>query len=47
MLGEGWYRGNFGEKTKRKPSGKQLSLLVQLQINYTDGTSQTVISDEN
>ncbi len=47
MLGEGWYRGNLGEKTKRIPYGKQLALLLQIQINYTDGTNQTVISDEN
>lgn len=43
LLGEGWYDG----KISRGKKGNQQALLVQVQINFTDGTSQTIISDKN
>jgi len=47
MLSEGWYRGRLGWKKNRKVSAKQLALLVQIQVNYTDGTSQIIITDKD
>ena len=44
MLGSGWYRGILGER--KNNYGKDLSLLLQLNIIYEDGTSETVLSDE-
>jgi len=44
MLGDGWYSGSvgwFGDKLY----GDRPQLLTELRIDYTDGTSQTVVSD--
>jgi alpha-L-rhamnosidase len=45
-LGSGWYRGFIGFSGQKNFYGKQLALLFQLQIIYTDGSSDLVISDE-
>lgn len=47
IVGDGWYRGNIGFRGQRAYFGDRLALIVQLQINYTDGTSETIVSDEN
>jgi len=44
MVGDGWYRGHL-DKWKNI-WGKDLALLFQLELNYTDGTKETVGSDE-
>ncbi len=46
ILGDGWYRGNIGWQDQRNYYGNQLALLVQLKIEYTDGTSETIGSDK-
>ncbi|HLN73431.1 MAG TPA: family 78 glycoside hydrolase catalytic domain, partial [Prolixibacteraceae bacterium] len=45
ILGDGWYRGNIGWVSQNGYYGSKLALLAQLQINYTDGTSETIGSD--
>lgn len=45
IVGDGWYRGNIGWKGDFAFYGKQLGLLVQLQVEYTDGTSDTVVTN--
>ena len=45
IVGDGWYRGNIGWKGDYAFYGKQLSLLTQLKIEYTDGTTETIVSD--
>ena len=45
IVGDGWYRGNIGWKGDYAFYGKQLGLLVQLKVDYTDGTSETIVSD--
>ncbi len=45
IVGDGWYRGNIGWKGDYAFYGKQLALLVQLKINYADGTSETIVSN--
>ena len=47
ILGDGWYRGNIGWQNQRNYYGEKLALLLQLEINYTDGTSETIVSDSN
>ncbi|MDD4922076.1 MAG: glycoside hydrolase family 78 protein [Bacteroidales bacterium] len=47
IIGEGWYGGRLGWVNKRNIYGKKLALLVQMKIDYTDGTSQTIVSDKN
>lgn len=46
-LGEGWYRGYIGWSGQRNYYGDKLALLAQLKIDYTDGTSETIVSDGN
>jgi alpha-L-rhamnosidase len=44
-LGNGWYRGIIGYANNIDVYGKDISLLCQLDIIYTDGTSESIISD--
>lgn len=44
-LGDGWYRGNFSFDHRRNVYGKDIALLFQLEIIYTDGTTATIVSD--
>lgn len=46
-LGDGWYRGNFSFDNRRNIYGTDIALLFQLDIVYTDGTTQTVFSDSS
>lgn len=45
ILGDGWYKGNLAWQKQRCYYGDQGALLVQLTINYTDGTSETFGTD--
>ncbi|MRI02405.1 Bacterial alpha-L-rhamnosidase [Kriegella sp. EG-1] len=45
IVGDGWYRGNIGWKGDYAFYGNQLALLVQLHINYADGSSETIVSN--
>ena len=46
-LGNGWYRGIIGFKNKENMYGKDIALLFQLEITYTDGTISTITSDNS
>src|SRR6185295_7318792 len=47
MLGDGWYRGRlaFGGG-RRNIYGDRLALLAQLEIQYADGTTARISTDE-
>jgi len=45
ILADGWYRGELTWDLKKNFYGSKLGLLYQLQLNYTDGTSEVVTSD--
>jgi len=45
-LGNGWYRGIIGYANNINVYGKDIALLCQVDIIYTDGTSESIISDE-
>lgn len=47
MLGSGWYRGYLAWGNNKNTYGSELALLLQLQITYADGSTQTVISDDS
>ena len=47
VIGDGWYRGNIGFRGQHSYYGDKLALLLQLKIDYTDGTSETIVSDNN
>ena len=47
MLGNGWFRGTLGWVGNGNLYGKQLALLMQVHIKYTDGTSDYLITDES
>ncbi len=44
ILGEGWYAGDLMTKRLRYPAAKPF-LLIQLEIRYKDGGSETIVSD--
>ena len=46
-LGNGWYAGFIGWGNHNHEYGKYTALLFQLEIRYTDGTSQIIVSDES
>lgn len=47
ILANGWYRGAIGFLNNRDVYGKDVALLFQLEILYTDGTRERVISDNS
>lgn len=44
-LGNGWYRGELGWEKKTNFYGKQTALICQINITYTDGKTETIVSD--
>jgi alpha-L-rhamnosidase len=46
VLADGWYRGHLGFQGQRNTYGDTLALLVQLRIEYEDGSTEYVYSDE-
>src|SRR5712692_176340 len=47
ILGDGWYRGRLGFNGGRRTIyGDRLALLAQLEINYADGTTERIVTDE-
>ena len=48
ILGDGWYRGRLGfHGGRRNIYGDRLALLVQLEIDYMDGTTERIVTDES
>lgn len=49
MVSPGWYASGmgWGEPEKRQRYGTDMALLYQLEIEYADGSRQTVVSDGN
>ncbi len=47
-LGNGWYRAFRGFRPNAEKLGKEsLDLLAQLEVTYTDGTKEVVLTDES
>lgn len=45
MLGDGWYRGQFGFRNNWNIYGTKTALLFQLEVEYRNGKTETIISD--
>lgn len=46
VMANGWYRGGFFEK-RREEYGDKLAFIYQLEIEYADGSTELILSDEN
>ena len=47
QLADGWYRGSTGAWGLKNQYGTETKLLAQLEITHTDGSVQTVVTDES
>ncbi len=45
MLGDGWYKGNFGLRQRYENYGDRLAALAQIEVLYEDGTAETFGTD--
>ena len=45
IVGDGWYRGNIGGKVQRNYFGDKSALIAQMEITFSDGTSQLIATD--
>lgn len=45
-LADGWYRGSCGAWGLKEQYGTQTKFLAQLEITYTDGSIQTIVTDD-
>ena len=46
-LGSGWYRGFIGFSKQNNFYGKDIALLLQLEITYSDGSTERIVTDES
>jgi len=46
ILGDGWYRGKLGLRSTRNLYGDKTKLLAVLEVEYADGTRESIMSDE-
>jgi alpha-L-rhamnosidase len=46
-LGSGWYRGYLAWSGNKNSWGKDIALLFQLDITYTDGSRASIVSDNS
>jgi alpha-L-rhamnosidase len=44
-IGSGWYRTNLAWDNNKNIYGKKIGLLFQLEIKYSDGSTETVVSN--
>ena len=47
IVGDGWYSGYIGWRRTRGYYGLVNSLLVQLEVEFTDGTKRTIVTDDS
>ncbi len=47
MLGSGWYRTHLAWEGKQNIYGSETALLFQLEVVYTDGSKETIVSDNS
>ena len=47
IVGDGWYRGYLGWDGLRSYYGDTLALFVQIKVDYTDGTSETITTNDS
>ena len=47
MLADGWYRGSVGAWAMKNYYGSETKIYAQIEINYEDGSTQYVVTDES
>jgi alpha-L-rhamnosidase len=47
ILADGWYAGYLGFGKKREHYGSKPRLFAQLEVEYTDGSRQTIVTDKS
>ncbi|MCD6201630.1 MAG: glycoside hydrolase family 78 protein [Bacteroidales bacterium] len=47
LVGDGWYRGHLAFRGNRHVYGSKLALLMQIVVEYTDGTKEIIGTDES
>ncbi|NTV91168.1 MAG: family 78 glycoside hydrolase catalytic domain, partial [Clostridiales bacterium] len=47
VIGDGWYCGRLGLPGDSCQYGDRLALLLQLELEYADGSRQTIVSDDS
>ena len=47
QLADGWYRGSCGAWGLKNQYGTETKLLAQLELTHTDGSVQTIVTDES
>lgn len=47
ILGDGWYRGSLAWGDNWGIYGKKLGLFAQMRIDYSDGTSSLIVTDDS
>ena len=47
ILADGWYAGYVGWSRRRQHYGSKTRVLVQLEVEYLDGSTQIIVSDES
>jgi len=47
VVADGWWRGNLTWEMKRDVYGDRLGLLAQLDVDYSDGTEETIGTDRD
>ena len=45
LVGRGWYHGNLGWTANRR-TGKDMGVIAQLEMEYTDGSRACIVTDE-
>lgn len=45
VLGAGWYKGTMGFKRRKNIYGERTAFLCQIEILYTDGTREQILTD--
>ena len=47
ILGDGWHRGNIGWVRNRNAYGDKLSLILQIDVTYSNGKTERILSDDS
>jgi len=47
VLGDGWHRGNIGWVRNRNAYGEKLSLILQIEVTYSNGKTERILSDDS
>jgi len=45
VLADGWHSGYIAGNNRRAPNGDKTRLLAQLEVDYKDGTRETIVTD--